>query len=108
MKGLIINVVTFFAWIGVAFWTLGGYIGGSASGHEVLGATGGFLIGCITSGLWFLLSSIHDKLSAIADVAKQYRTPDNLLPVPKEETWVEATPAVNTEAWLAANPISKA
>lgn len=69
MKHLIIKVVSFFAWVGILFSVIAGAILGSGAGHEVLGAILGFLMGCFGSGIWFLLVSMHEKLTIIAIAA---------------------------------------
>lgn len=69
MKRLVIKVVSFFAWIGILFSVIGGAIIGSGTGHQLIGAILGLLIGCFGSGIWFLLVSMHDKLTVIADAA---------------------------------------
>ncbi|ELS43607.1 hypothetical protein [Pseudomonas syringae] len=69
MKDIVISVVSFFVWLMLVISTLVGFGLGSASGHEILGAIAGFGIGCFSAGFWFLLTSIHDKLSVLAEVA---------------------------------------
>ncbi|MFJ4066790.1 hypothetical protein ACIPW4_16060 [Pseudomonas sp. NPDC089996] len=69
MKHVVIKVVSFFAWVGIVFSVIGGAIIGSEVGHGAVGAILGFLVGCFGSGIWFLLVSMHDKLTIIADAA---------------------------------------
>lgn len=74
MKDLVISVVSFFVWLVLVISTFVGFGLGSASGHGVLGAIAGFVLGCFSAGLWFLLTSIHEKLTILADVAVKNRT----------------------------------
>lgn len=69
MKHLVIKVVSFFAWISILFSVIGGAILGSEIGHAVVGAIVGFMVGCFGSGIWFLLVSMHEKLTTIAMAA---------------------------------------
>lgn len=89
MKHLVIKVVSFFAWVGILFSTIGGAIIGSGGGHGVIGAILGFLVGCFGSGIWFLLVSMHDKLTIIADAASAHDSSVQKAPSPSPE---EKTP----------------
>jgi hypothetical protein len=93
LKHLVIKVVSFFAWVGIVFSVIGGAIIGSGAGHEVIGAILGFLVGCFGSGIWFLLVSMHDKLSIIADAASGHhssiRKAPNLAPEEKTPGWLD-------------------
>jgi hypothetical protein len=73
MKDLVISVVSFFVWLVLVISTFVGFGLGSASGHGVLGAIAGFALGCFSAGFWFLLTSIHEKLSILAEVAVKNR-----------------------------------
>lgn len=93
MKHLVIKVVSFFAWIGILFSVIGGAILGSQVGHAVVGAILGFMAGCFGSGLWFLLVSMHDKLTIIAIAANPSSTNDvkgkTLAPEEKSPGWLD-------------------
>lgn len=69
MKHLVIKVVSFFAWLSILSGVVIGAILGSEIGHWLIGAILGFLVSCFGSGIWFLLVSMHDKLTVIADAA---------------------------------------
>lgn len=73
MKDLVIDVVSFFVWFGLIASTVVGYFWGQAANHEILGAIGGFIVGCFGAGLWFVLTSIHEKLATLAEVAVKNR-----------------------------------
>ncbi|MBD8604847.1 hypothetical protein IFT80_19590 [Pseudomonas sp. CFBP 8771] len=92
MKHLVIKVVSFFAWIGILFSVIGGAIIGSGAGHQLIGAILGFLIGCFGSGVWFLLVSMHDKLTVIADAASDRGSSAPKAPI--------AAPEGKTPGWL--------
>ena len=93
MKHLVIKVVSFFAWISILFSVIGGAILGSEIGHAVVGAIVGFMVGCFGSGIWFLLVSMHDKLTIIADVASgndsSVRKALHLAPEEKTPGWLD-------------------
>jgi len=93
MKHLIIKVVSFFAWMGLVFSTVGGGIVGSQAGHQLVGAILGFLIGCLGSGIWFLLVSMHDKLTTIAMAANRISPseaqPSSLALEEKSQGWLD-------------------
>lgn len=93
MKHLVIKVVSFFAWIGILFSVIGGAILGSGLGHQLIGAILGFLIGCFGAGFWFVLVSMHDKLTIIADAASGHGSSAPKAPIlaPEEKTpgWLD-------------------
>jgi len=66
MKELVINVVSFFSWLGIILFVMLGYGWGASTNHQISGPILGFFIGCCVSGLWFLLVSMHEKLAIIA------------------------------------------
>lgn len=76
MKDIVISVVSFFVWLMLVISTAAGFGLGSVYGHGVLGAIVGFALGCFSAGFWFLLISIHEKLSILANVALGLRAPD--------------------------------
>lgn len=68
MKDIVITVVDFFSWVGIIVATVTGYL--LMKGNlEYVGALVGFALGCLGSGLWFVLSSIHRNLQTIRDIA---------------------------------------
>lgn len=68
MKDIVITVVDFFSWVGIIVATVVGYF--LMKGNlEYLGALIGFAVGCLGSGLWFVLSAIHRNLQTIRDIA---------------------------------------
>ncbi|MGJ7513647.1 hypothetical protein ACSFE6_04835 [Pseudomonas baetica] len=68
MKDIVITVVDFFSWVGIIIATVTGYY--LMRGNlEYLGALIGFALGCLGSGLWFVLSAIHRNLQTIRDIA---------------------------------------
>ncbi|RBL70254.1 hypothetical protein C3E98_018020 [Pseudomonas sp. MWU13-2625] len=68
MKDIVIAVVDFFSWLGIIVATIVGYV--LMKGNlEYLGALIGFSVGCLGSGLWFVLSAIHRNLQTIRDLA---------------------------------------
>lgn len=93
MKHLVIKVVSFFAWIGILFSVIGGAILGSEVGHAVVGAIVGFMVGCFGSGIWFLLVSMHDKLTTIAMAANRISPSEakspSLAPEEKSPGWLD-------------------
>jgi hypothetical protein len=93
MKHVVIKVVSFFAWVGILFSVIGGAIIGSGVGHQLIGAILGFLVGCFGSGVWFLLVSMHDKLTIIADAASEHRSSAQnepiLAPEEKSPGWLD-------------------
>lgn len=93
MKHLVIKVVSFFAWVGILFSVIGGAIVGSGIGHQVIGAILGFLVGCFGSGIWFLLVSMHDKLTIIAMAANRISPSEaksqSLAPEEKSPGWLD-------------------
>ncbi|RAU45201.1 MULTISPECIES: hypothetical protein [unclassified Pseudomonas] len=92
MKHLVIKVVSFFAWVGILFSVIGGAVIGSEAGHGIIGAMLGFLVGCFGSGIWFLLVSMHDKLTVIADAASGQGSTSPKAPI--------AAPEEKTPGWL--------
>lgn len=73
MKDLVITVVDFFSWLGILVSTLAGYFVfhySALNAYEYLGALAGFVLGCLGSGLWFVLSAIHRNLQALRDIAE--------------------------------------
>lgn len=73
MKDVVITVVDFFSWLGILFSTLGGYFVlhySDYNAYEYLGALTGFILGCLASGMWFVLSAIHRNLQALRDIAE--------------------------------------
>lgn len=60
MKSTVIGVVSFFMWLVVLISIAIGW-----SGWGIIGAVGGFLIGCSFTGLWFLLVSINENLEKL-------------------------------------------
>lgn len=93
MKHLVIKVVSFFAWVGIVISVIAGAIVGSGIGHQFIGAILGFLVGCFGSGIWFLLVSMHDKLTIIADAAighdSSVRKAPNITPEEKTPGWLD-------------------
>lgn len=93
MKHLVIKVVSFFAWLGILFSVIAGAILGTGTGHQVIGAILGFLVGCFGSGIWFLLVSMHDKLNAIAMAANRMSPSEkqkpSLAPEEKSPGWLD-------------------
>jgi hypothetical protein len=73
MKDLVISVVSFFVWLMLVISTFVGFILGSPTGHQILGAIAGFALGCFGAGFWFLLTSINEKLATLADIAVKNR-----------------------------------
>lgn len=68
MKDIVITVVDFFCWLGIIATTVAGYYWMKGD-YEYIGALIGFAVGCLWSGLWFVLSAIHKNLQAIRDLA---------------------------------------
>lgn len=70
MKDIVITVVDFFSWLGIIIATVTGFY--LMRGNlEYVGALIGFAVGCLWSGLWFVLSAIHRNLQTIRDLAVQ-------------------------------------
>ncbi|MNG28493.1 hypothetical protein D3C84_1137620 [compost metagenome] len=63
-----ITVVNFFAWIGIIAATAVGYFAMKGN-YELIGALIGFAVGCLSSGVWFVLSAIHQNIQTIRDIA---------------------------------------
>jgi hypothetical protein len=71
MKSIVIEVVSLGAWLLLIVFAGGGYYLGAPLGLGLLGALIGFVVGCFGPALWFLLVSIHEKLTVIAKTAAQ-------------------------------------
>jgi hypothetical protein len=57
MKDIVITVVNFFAWVVIIVATVVGYFATKGS-YEYIGALIGFALGCLGSGVWFVLSVV--------------------------------------------------
>ncbi|UZE04698.1 hypothetical protein [Pseudomonas corrugata] len=68
LKNVVITVVDVFAWLGIIFATVFGYVA-TRGNYEYLGALAGFAVGCLGSGIWFVLSAIHQNVQTIRDIA---------------------------------------
>ena len=68
IKDIVITVVNFFAWIGIIVATAVGYFVMKGN-YEYIGALIGFAVGCLGSGVWFVLSAIHQNIQTIRDIA---------------------------------------
>ncbi|MCK8687890.1 hypothetical protein, partial [Pseudomonas umsongensis] len=68
MKDIVITVVNFFAWAGIIVATVVGYFAMKGT-YEYIGALIGFAAGCLGSGVWFVLSAIHQNIQTIRDIA---------------------------------------
>ncbi|MNP47191.1 hypothetical protein D3C76_1412340 [compost metagenome] len=68
MKDIVITVVNFFAWVGIIVATVVGYFAMKGT-YEYIGALIGFAVGCLGSGVWFVLSAIHQNIQTIRDIA---------------------------------------
>ena len=68
MKDIVITVVNFFAWTAIIVATVAGYFAMKGS-YEYIGTLIGFAVGCLGSGVWFVLSAIHQNTQTIRDIA---------------------------------------
>lgn len=68
MKDVVITIVNFFAWAGIVVATVVGYFAMKGN-YEYIGALIGFAVGCLGSGVWFVLSAIHQNIQTIRDIA---------------------------------------
>lgn len=60
MKDLIIDLNNFLAYVSVLALAVLGF-----AGWGVVGCIGGFVVGSVVSGVWFLLSGIYDELKRL-------------------------------------------